>query len=121
MRLSPQALTFWKWVLGVTGCILGLPGFVLALPGLLFLVAAETMRDRASEIRRADNEAWLKQREADDHAKWIRRSEEHAKWARGEPHLCLGCGKLPPHSGSSAICPACTPSPDHAPRASRGG
>jgi hypothetical protein len=23
--------------------------------------------------------------------------------------LCLGCGKLPPHTGSEAICPACTP------------
>jgi len=34
---------------------------------------------------------------------------EHEKWQRGEPHLCLTCGKTAPHSGSSAICPACTP------------
>jgi hypothetical protein len=23
--------------------------------------------------------------------------------------LCLGCGRLPPHTGSEAICPACIP------------
>jgi hypothetical protein len=34
---------------------------------------------------------------------------EHGRWQRGETHLCLGCGALPPHTGSCAICAACMP------------
>ena len=84
--MSARSLTAWSWVLGVTGCILGLPGFVLALPGLLVLVAAEAMRDRASEIRRAEVKAWHQQREADDHAEWIRtRPKAPGPAPRGAP------------------------------------
>jgi hypothetical protein len=38
-----------------------------------------------------------------------RKAIEEARWKRGESHLCLGCGRLPPHQGCAAICPACTP------------
>lgn len=31
------------------------------------------------------------------------------RWERGQSHFCLTCGKLPPHEGCSAVCPACAP------------